>query len=81
MSHPLAVALSVVSSLLVGLVLGVAPWTALWDSNRLVQPVPWLRELVLSPVVRGAVSGLGVVNLLVAWQELREALSGRDREH
>jgi hypothetical protein len=63
--------LSVVSSLLVGLVLVVAPWTVLWDGNYLLQPLPLLRSLLLHPLVRGAVSGLGVVNILIAIDEAR----------
>lgn len=63
--------LSVVSSLLVGLVLLVAPWTVLWDGNYLLQPLPLLRTILLSPLVRGAVSGLGLVNILIAIDEAR----------
>ncbi len=77
MGPSVAVALSVVSSLLVGVVLGIAPWTPLWDANRLIQPYPWLREVVLSPFARGAVTGLGLVNLVVAFQELRDAWRSR----
>ncbi len=73
MASLLSVALSVLSSLLVGVVLGVAPWTRLWEVNHLLQPYPLLQSVVLSPFTRGAVSGLGLVNLVVAWQELREA--------
>ena len=43
MNEILAVALSVVSSLLVGIILVLVPWTALWDSNYLLQPYPALR--------------------------------------
>lgn len=74
MTSPLSVALSVISSVLVGIVLGIAPWTPLWEVNRLLQPYPWAQALVLSPFTRGAVSGLGLVNLIVAFEELREAL-------
>ena len=66
------------SSLLVGLILVVAPWTALWESNYLLTPYPMLRGLVLSSFTRGGVTGLGLVNLAIAsweaWQHL-----GRDR--
>jgi hypothetical protein len=68
--------LSVVSSLLVGLVLVVAPWTVLWDGNYLLQPLPMLRALLLNPLVRGAVSGLGVVNILIAIDEARGRQGG-----
>jgi hypothetical protein len=70
--------LSVLSSLLVGLVLVIAPWTVLWDANYLLQPLPTLRALLLSPFARGAVSGLGVVNILLAIDEARAHLTGSD---
>lgn len=73
---PLTAALSVLSSLLVGVVLVVAPWTPLWELNSLIQPYPSLRGLVLSAFTRGAVTGLGLVNILLALHELRELLDG-----
>jgi hypothetical protein len=72
----LASLLSFVSSLLVGLVLVVAPWTTLWDANYLLQPHPFLRGLVLSAFTRGAVTGLGLVNILLALHEALELLRG-----
>ena len=70
--------LSALSSLLVGIILVVAPWLPnLWDANYLLQPYPLLRGLALSPFTRGAVSGLGMVNVLLAVQEARELLKER----
>ena len=67
--------LSALSSLLVGIILVVAPWLPnLWDANYLLQPHPLLRSLALSPFTRGAVTGLGLVNLLLALLEAREIL-------
>ena len=54
-------------SLLVGALLVVAPWLPdLWDSNWLLQLWPGLRGLLTSGFTRGAVTGLGLVNVLVA---------------
>ncbi len=69
--------LSVVSSLLVGVILTVAPWTPLWDANHLLQPYPSLRNLALSPYLRGLVSGLGLLNMVLAGLELRQSLAAR----
>ena len=66
--------LSIFSSLLVGLVLLVAPWTAVWDSNWLLQPHPVLRGFLLNAFTRGAVSGLGAINILIALHDLRDLL-------
>jgi hypothetical protein len=74
----LAVVLSVVSSLLVGAILVIAPWTGLWESNYLLQPHPGLRTFLLSAFTRGSITGLGVVNILLAVQEARHhRVSGR----
>jgi hypothetical protein len=67
---------SVVSSLLVGLVLVAAPWTTLWDANYLLQPHAGVRAVLLHPFARGAVSGLGLVNILLALNEARQLLLG-----
>jgi hypothetical protein len=77
----LAHALSIVSSLLVGFVLVVSPWTSLWESNWLLQPHPLLRVILLSAFTRGAVSGLGVVNILLALHDARARLVEAARRH
>lgn len=66
-----------VSSLLVGIILAVVPWTGLWDSNYLLQPYPSLRFLVLSPFARGTVTGLGLVNIVMAVHEAYQHFSTR----
>jgi len=69
MNDFLTVFLSVTSSLLVGIILALVPWTGLWDANYLLQPYPALRLLVLSPFARGTVTGLGIVNIVMALHE------------
>jgi hypothetical protein len=76
-SELLAVALSVLSSVLVGVLLAFVPWTGWWDSNYLLQPYPVLRIVVLSPFARGTVTGLGLVNIVLAMHEAYRHLSGR----
>jgi hypothetical protein len=46
----------------VGLVLTVAPWSAYWDQNYFADWLPWLRPWLESSYLRGAVSGLGLIN-------------------
>ena len=70
----LASALSIASSFLVGAPLVVAPWTSLWETNYLLQTHPWFRTIMLDPFTRGAVTGLGLVNLLLAALETRAYL-------
>lgn len=70
--------LSALSSLLIGVILVIAPWWPdVWDANVLVDAWPLLRRVVLSPFARGAVTGLGLVNVLLAFQEVREHFAER----
>jgi hypothetical protein len=69
-----AVFLSVLSTFLVGIILAIAPWTSLWDANYLLGPHPLLRALLLSAFTRGTVSGLGIVNIVLALHEARQHL-------
>jgi hypothetical protein len=78
MNEFLTVALSVTSSLLVGVILSLVPWTGLWDANYLLQPYPALRLLLLSPFARGTVTGLGIVNILMAVHEAYLHIATRD---
>ena len=61
----------------VGLLLMVLPWSAFWDRNYFVYAVPTLEPLFTSPFFRGAVSGLGLLNLGAALSELLPAAMGR----
>ena len=70
----MAVFLSVLSTFLVGVILAIAPWTSLWDANYLLGPHPLLRALLLSAFTRGTVSGLGIVNIVLALHEARQHL-------
>jgi len=54
----------------VGLVLLIVPWSPFWDRNYFLDLWPALAVLTRSNLVRGAVSGLGVINLWAALSEL-----------
>lgn len=70
----MAALLSIVSSFLVGVALVFAPWTPLWDANWLLQLWPAARGPLQSAFTRGAVTGLGLVNLLLAGRDIYERL-------
>ncbi|RZP29292.1 hypothetical protein EVA25_01910 [bacterium] len=53
----------------VGLVLLIAPWTVYWERNIFVEMYPALEPYLLVQTVRGAVSGLGLINLFAAVTE------------
>lgn len=46
-----------------GFILVVVPWSAYWDRNYFGQWVPLMHDAMVNHFVRGAVSGLGVVNI------------------
>jgi hypothetical protein len=54
----------------IGLVLVFVPWSTFWDRNYFVEMLPALQPIVSNPFVRGAVSGLGVLNLAASLVEL-----------
>jgi hypothetical protein len=72
----LASFLYIVSCLLVGAFLVAVPWMTLWDANYLLHPHPVVRTLLLSAFTRGAVSGLGLVNILLALHDAHQHLTG-----
>jgi hypothetical protein len=53
----------IIFCLVIGAFLIVIPWHALWDSNFLLAYVPPLRTVMLNNFFRGAVSGLGAVDV------------------
>jgi hypothetical protein len=54
----------------VGLLLIVAPWSSFWERNYFLQVLPALGPVLTNSFVRGAVSGLGVVNLCAGLVEI-----------
>jgi hypothetical protein len=62
--------LLVALSLEVGLVLLFVPWSRYWEQNYFAEALPVLRPVVMNHYVRGAVSGLGIVNLVVGIGDL-----------
>jgi len=57
--------------LLSGVLLLLLPWSRAWGTLAWSLPPPWARILA-HPGSRGAVSGYGLLHLLVAWSVLAE---------
>lgn len=53
-----------------GAVLIVVPWSVFWERNLFLEWFPLLEGFLTNHFVRGAVSGLGVVNMLVGLSDL-----------
>ena len=60
----------VIFSLEIGLFLIAFPWTQWWEMNWVPIHSPALAGIWLSPYLRGAVTGLGVLNVYIAFAEL-----------
>ena len=54
----------------IGLFLIFVPWSTLWETNALLTYSFLLRNFLLNNFVRGAVSGLGVVDVALGLSEL-----------
>jgi hypothetical protein len=53
-----------------GLFLLIFPWTDSWDGNYFSSLVPQLKPVWDNLYVRGAISGVGVVNLYISLVEI-----------
>lgn len=54
----------------VGLFLLVFPWAQYWRNNSIAASSPWVHELWNNNFFRGALSGLGVLNLYISIAEI-----------
>jgi len=59
-------ALLVVLAFEMGALLLYLPWSGYWEQNYFLSHYPSLMRVVLHPSFRGAVSGLGVLDILLA---------------
>jgi len=57
-----------------GFVLILVPWSEIWEVNYFLFQYPALGFLLKNPFFRGAVSGLGVMNVLWALQGFRRGV-------
>jgi len=57
-------------SLWVGVFLLYLPWLKIWDNNYLLYMYPQIRAFVSNPFLKGAVLGLGIVNILIGFHEI-----------
>jgi hypothetical protein len=64
----------------VGLLLLVLPWSTFWDRNYFAHTWPFLQHFIANDYLRGAVSGLGLLNLLAGFAELAPVFAPRERQ-
>jgi hypothetical protein len=61
----------------IGLLLVLIPWSSFWDRNYFAHLLPTLQDAIANNYIRGAVSGLGLLNLYSAVAELTDLFRGR----
>jgi hypothetical protein len=54
----------------IGVALAVFPWLEWWDANYLSYFSPAWRRIWLNPYFRGAVSGVGLLNVYISFVEI-----------
>lgn len=54
----------------IGLFLAVFPWVEIWNTNYFSAWIPQLENVWGDPYFRGAITGLGLVNIYVACAEV-----------
>ncbi len=62
--------------LVVGCFLMLFPWQRIWEHNYLLYSYPALRPVVVNPFLKGAVLGLGIVNLIIGFLEIAHLRKG-----
>jgi hypothetical protein len=58
-----------------GLALILVPWSTVWDSNYYLYQYPALGLFLKNAYLRGAVSGLGFMNVLLSLEAFRHRVS------
>ena len=54
------------------------PWSPFWERNYFAQAFPPLHAFVMNNFVRGAITGLGLVNLFAGFADLALVFIARD---
>lgn len=54
----------------VGVFLLFLPWLSIWENNYILYLYPQYRAIIANPYLKGAVLGIGVVNILIGIQEI-----------
>ncbi len=58
-----------------GLLLILLPWSRFWEANYFLNRYPALIPIMLNPYLRGAISGLGLIDAVLAAEAFRRSSS------
>jgi hypothetical protein len=72
-----SVLLFVTLSAIVGVLLVLLPWSLQWTANRFLWGYPEIRAAMANGFIRGACSGLGILNLWIGFREAVNYHEGR----
>lgn len=61
----------------VGLLLVIVPWSTFWDQNAVLEAIPAVYRWTRNEFVRGAISGLGALNIAAGLLEVAAAWAAR----
>ena len=61
-----------------GVLLLFVPWMTVWDRTLLQLPFATLRNFLAHPVLRGGVTGFGLIHLVWGVHDLHALITGRN---
>jgi len=64
----------------IGFALLIVPWSSFWDRNYFAEALPPIHAFIRNNFVRGAVSGLGLINIVAGLGEIVSILLARHVE-
>jgi hypothetical protein len=68
--HKLGILLFILVCFEVGVFLVVFPWMNYWGNNSIASLAPWVRPIWDSAYFRGALSGVGLLNIYISLAEV-----------
>jgi len=68
--HKISAVLFITFCLEIGFFLLIFPWTEFWETNYFAAYIPEWHQYWGNMYVRGAISGIGVVNLYISFGEM-----------
>lgn len=64
-----------------GVALLYIPWTNVWTDNFFVVHSTWISALAQNDFFRGAISGIGLADIWLAYEELMQWGRGAEKSH
>jgi hypothetical protein len=71
--------LYILFSLIGGVALVWLPWCGFWENNNILYILPQIRPVIANPYFKGAVLGLGLVNIALGIGEIARLLDAAKR--